>query len=240
MTYVAEVFAKGHAKNFSERFAITAGQVEPPKVIGRLDEGGAIYGVVRNESGELVKNVKVATNPNRMIDNPFTKMFQMSFTISQANVSTNAEGEFRFDQLYPGSYQLVLKHDSHCTMFINDVAVQKGQETQVGETRITEGCVVSGIARLDGTPAGQVRVNVTSVVNANNPSPFTAEAVTDNEGKFVLNKRLPPGNYQVMAAQNIQANPLLMFVQFNKSKKEFQIRSGSKNHVLDIRLEKVK
>ena len=101
-------------------------------------------------------------------------------------------------------------------------------------------CELSGIAWVDGKPAGQVRVNISGVRDDNNLAPFSCEAVTDNEGKFLLSKRLPPGKYQVMAAQSVQANPLIMLVQFNKSKRVFHITPGRESHALDVRLQSIK
>ena len=153
---------------------------------------------------------------------------------------TNEKGEFRLDQLYPATYQLVVSGESFCTKLVNDIAVQPDLKTQVGTIHVTQGCIVTGIARLDGVPSGQVNIKVSAVPDEKNPSHFSTEAVTDNEGKFLLNKRLPAGRYHVMAAENIQANPLLMFVQYNKSKREFVVRPGSKSHVLDVPIQKVK
>ena len=240
MTYVAEIFADGYAKNFSERFVISESTEEPPRITVRLNEGGYIHGFVRDTKGNPVKGVKIKTMPNGMIENPFTAIFQIPYTISTGNTTTAANGEFSFRMLYPGKYQLKFTHDRFCSDFTKDIVVEVGQQTELGEIKISRGCQVSGIARVDGKASGQIKINVSAVADPKNPIPFSCEAVSDNEGRFLLSKRLKPGKYEYMAAQQVQANPLLMLVQFNKSRKKFYIGENQEHLVLNIHIEKLK
>ncbi len=240
MAYVAEVFAKDHAKNFSDRFTITAGQVDAPRVTVKLNEGGVIHGFVKNSKGKPIKGVKIKTMPNGLVENPFTLMFQVPYTITKVTQTSSINGEFRFTQLYSGQYQLKFDHPSFCSEVVKGIEVQSGETSTVGDIYITRGCEVSGIACLNGKAVGQVRIHVSSVSDEKNPVQFSCEAVSDNEGKFLLSKRLPPGKYQVMAAQNVQANPLIMMVQFNKSKKVFHIALGLESHALDVQIQSIK
>ena len=61
----------------------------------------------------------------------------------------------------------------------------------------------------------------------------------ESKGRFLLNKRLKPGKYEVMAAEQVQSNPLLMKVQFSKSKQENEIPAGSEHRVIDVNISKV-
>ena len=241
MTYVAEVFAKGHAKNFSQRFTIAEGQAAVPKITVQLNEGGVIQGFLRDPAGNPISGVLIKTMPNGMVENPFTRMFQVAYTITNQTAKSDSKGMFRFNQLYTGKYQLKFDHIEYCSTVIKDLEVKNGEVTDLGDVTMEVGCMVSGIAFVSGSAKGQVRVNISSVQDPKNPTaPFSCEAITDNEGKFLLTKRLPPGDYEVMAAENVQANPLIMMVQFNKSKKKFTVPSGVQEHALDVRLESIK
>lgn len=240
MTYVAEIFAAGHAKNFSERFTISEGQIGVPEVTVKLNEGGIIAGIVVDTAGKPVPNVQIKTMPNGMVENPFTRMFQVAYTITNQTTKSGPDGKFRFNQLYSGKYQLKFDHAEFCSLVLPDIGVQVGETSDLAQVSISRGCMVSGIAYVGNKAEGQVRVNVSSIQDPKNPTPaFSCEAITDNEGKFLLPKRLPAGDYNVMAAQNIQANPLIMMVQFNKSKKKFTISEGVETHSLDIRLQEI-
>ncbi len=114
-----------------------------------------------------------------------------------------------------------------------------GRKAELPNIQITRGCMVTGFATVAGQVKGQIKVNVSSVNDEKNPVPFSCEAISDNEGAFLLNKRLKPGRYEVMAAQQVQANPLIMMVQFNKSKKSFVIAPGQEHFELRVDVPKL-
>ena len=70
------------------------------------------------------------------------------------------------------------------------------------------------------------------------PNQFSCDAITDNQGRYILSKRLPPGSYEAYAAQQIQNNPFLMIVQMQKSKKPFRVTGNQRTRILDINLAK--
>ena len=61
-----------------------------------------------------------------------------------------------------------------------------------------------------------------------------AKAVTDEQGGFVLPRRLPPGRYQATAAR--QGNPFLMVVDHNKTKQEFTVGSGMTEYPIHFQI----
>ena len=65
---------------------------------------------------------------------------------------------------------------------------------------------------------------------------FSCDAITDNNGQFVLSKRVPPGRYQVMAARQNQQNPLLAIADFHKTKQEFTLGAGQQQYHIDINI----
>jgi len=238
MTYVAEVSAAGHAKNFSKRFTITEGQAEPPRIAVNLNAGGSITGTVSDLKGKPIAGVTVITRPSGMIDNPLLQIFQVPYTVTKRGGKTDQNGRFKFDLMNPGKYQLKLTSEEHCAVYVQGIDVVLGEVSEHHGIKMTRGCSVSGLAKVNGKPTAQVKVSINSVADKDNPAPFSAEAVSDNEGRFLLTKRLRPGKYEVMAAEQVQTNPLLMMLQFSKSKQEIVIPAGAEHQVIAVNITK--
>ncbi len=241
MDYVVEVHAKRHAKAYSEPFKILVSQTELPTVTVRLNEGGVIEGVVVNGAGQPIADATVKTKPNKLFDNPLVQMFQVPYRITKSQVQTNARGEFRIPLLNDGQYQVRFIHRDYCTLTTDDNKVIAGESTNVGQVRMIQGALLSGIVRVNGIPRGQVKVAVSSVPDGKEtttPTMFSCEAITDNNGQYILSKRLPPGTYEAYAAEQIQNNPFLMIVQMQNSKKSFRVSGNQKRRVLHINLNK--
>jgi hypothetical protein len=239
-TYVAEVFAKGHAKGFSERFTMAEGKTGFPQLTVKLNTGGSIVGTVSDTDGNPLPGVTLTTRPSGMIDNPLLAILQAPSTITRREGKTGEGGGFRLGLLNPGKYQLKITSEEHCAAYVHGIDVVLGQESEVHDIVMLRGCVVSGIAKVNGVATAQVAVSVNSIANRDNLAPFSAEAVSDNEGRFLLTKRLRPGKYEVSVAEQVQGNPLLKILQLSKSKREFVIPTGAEHHVLEVNLSKEK
>lgn len=238
MAYVVEVQAAGHAKAFSEPFKITTSQQEVPKVTVRMNEGGVIEGVVVNQAGQPIAGAVVTTRPNKLIDNPLVEMFQVPHRITKTTAKTDAQGVFRIKLLNDGLYQLRYEHPDYCTLTTNDTNVVTGETANVGQVRMMTGVLLTGVVRVNGVPLGQIKVQVSAVADETNtsPTPFSCEAITDNQGRYILTKRLPPGSYEAYAAQQMQNNPFIMIVQMQKSKKPFRVTGNQRTRILDLNL----
>lgn len=237
--YVFQVEAKGHAKAFSQPFTVAVG-AEPPLVEVHMNEGGVIEGVVMSANGTPLPGVTVETLPNHLDDNPFTRMFGaiIPYKITRKSTTTDAQGRYRFALLNPGKYQLKFTHPEHYDVYQKGHEVRVGQVTRVPPLTMYPGTIVGGTVRVDGKPAGQVKVTFSQVTDPDKPAPgaFNAEAITDNQGRYVLPKRVPPGRYQVMAARQTLESPLLQIADFAKTKKEITILRGQKRFQLDIQI----
>ena len=235
--YLLQIDADGHAKAFSEQFTIVPG-TEPPLIVVHMNEGGVLEGTVTSTDGRPLPGVTVTTMPNNLDENPFTAMFQgvIPYNITRTTISTNAEGKFRLPLLNEGKYQLKLQHASHFDMFVKDNEVHTGQTTIVPNLRMGRGCTVTGTVRVDGQAAGQVKVTISTLQDPTKVgvSPFSSEAITDNDGRFGFPKRVPPGRYTVMAARQTLGNPILQMGDFNKSKQEIEIGPGQEAFIVTI------
>lgn len=238
-SYVFQVIAKGHAKAFTEPFQVVAGTA-PPRVELRLNEGGTIEGAVVDSRGQPLPGVAVSTLPNHLDDNPFTDMFggMIPYKVTRATTKTNAKGVYRFNLLNTGTYQLKFSHSEHYNVHTKGHEVVSGQRTTVEPMVMQRGTVVSGVVRVDGKPSGQVKVTITAVHDpgVTNPSLFNSNAITGNDGSFVMDKRVPPGRYQVMAARQTVANPLLQIADFHKTKQEISLGQGQPTYSLMINI----
>jgi len=231
--YVLQVQAKGHCKAFSDPFTIAVAS-EAPTVEVHLDEGGSIEGVVTDNRGQPVAGVSVETVPNSFDENPFTIMFKgiIPFKITKKKAKTNARGVYRLSLLNPGSYQLKVTHPEFYTLFIKDNEVTAGQVTKVRTLKMERGTVISGEARVDGTPTGQIKITISATPDPENPNPvvFNCEAISDNQGNFVISKRVPPGRYQIMAARQTLPNPLMQIADYHKTKQEIVLGQGQEKY----------
>ena len=239
-SYVFQVNAKGYAKSFSAPFSVTIGGDEPLVEV-TMNEGGTIEGIVMDRSGKPLPGVTVVTLPNHLDENPFTKMFAgiIPFKVTRTSGKTDAQGAYRFTLLNPGTYQLKFAHADYYDVFKKGHAIQIGQTTTIPTLVMQRGTVISGIVRVDGKPAAQVKVTVSSAHNPDLQMPtngFNAEAITDNEGQFIFSKRIPPGRYQAMAARQTLENPLLQIADFAKTKQEFTLSTGHAKYQLNIQI----
>jgi protocatechuate 3,4-dioxygenase beta subunit len=235
--YVFQITAPGHCKAYSEPFKVAIGE-KPPLVEVRMNEGGILVGRVTDQRGQPLANVKVQTLPNHYDENPFTSMFRgiIPVNITQQTVTTDNNGEYRFTLLTPGEYQLKFWHPQHFEVFLKNNIVEAGQTTTVGPLAMEHGTVVSGEVRFQGSPAPQAKVTISSATDPEAPSPilFTCDAITDNEGRFTMSKRVPPGRYQVMAARQTLQNPLEQIADFHRTKQEITLGRGQDKYFLQV------
>lgn len=243
-TYALQINARGYAMAFSDPFTVAV-DTEPAMITVMLNEGGVIAGQVVAPGGQPLAGANVETRPNDLDDNPFTVMFagMIPTKVTRTQVQTDPEGRFEIKLLNPGRYQLKVTHPEYVEVYKKDNDVVVGQTLNLPPIVMAPGCILSGVVRVDGQASAQVKVTVSSKTDPNAPPPrvsgFQCEAYTDNEGRYVMTKRLPPGLYEVMAAQQNLANPLLQIVQFQRSKQEVSV-GAQPSFVMDFNLESLK
>jgi len=156
------------------------------------------------------------------------------YKVTRTWATTDSQGRYAIKLLAPGEYQLKFTHPQHYDVYQKGYQVEEARTTEIPPLRMDRGTIVSGTARVDGVPAGQVKVTISSVVDPTQQVQvnFNAEAITDNEGRFVIGKRLPPGKYQARAARQTLPNPLLQVVDFAKTQQDFSIMRGQDSFTL--------
>ncbi len=229
--YKLEIDHGRYAKNYSEPFDVVAGSNEPVTLTVTLSDGGRIAGQVVDENGQPLGGVTVSTLPNTYQDNALAEMFRVliPFEVSRAHAKTGADGRFELERLYPAMYQLQFDHPEHFKLYEKDYEVLDGQVTDGGVIRMQRGTLLFGTVRVDGIPTAQVKVNVATKADPDNPpaTPFSATAITNDQGEWVVPNRLPPGVYTAQAGR--QAGPQHFFttvLDFKQTQTDFTIHAG--------------
>ena len=234
--------APGFTKTMSDPFKVDLA-MESPFLVVQMSKGGTIRGTVLSTLGEPVAGATVESRPNGSMDNPFFMGLQAlaGSTTTPARVKTNSQGAFKMERMAEGEYQLKVSHPTYCEALLNDVVLTREADLEVQTIELAPGALITGIALVDGKPAGQVKITVGQPLNvtpgaappislpANTQGtptmPFTAEIVSDNQGNFTLPKRVPPGNYAIRAARQAQgaANIFGQLVDFKNTEQTFTV-----------------
>lgn len=228
-TYVVQVEADGYARSFSEPFEVAPNAPEV-RVELAMSRGGALTGRVVGPDGAPVADAQVETLPGFVEDGPLAEVMgrMVPHRTTRAVVRTQRDGTFTLPRLAAGEYQLRIEHPHHSTLRLRELPVADGETHDLGDLQLVPGAEIRGKVMLDGAPAGQIKVAITSIpdpTQPNAPSVHT-EAVTADDGTFVLPRRLPPGEYQARAARQTLPNPILQVVDYQKTRQEFAIQPG--------------
>ncbi|MFQ5505559.1 MAG: carboxypeptidase regulatory-like domain-containing protein [Planctomycetota bacterium] len=218
--YVLEVHAINLAKTYSQPFTIAEGQTEPVRVEVVMNEGGRLSGRVVDESGKGVAGVSIQ-------DNPVTRLFLplIPVKITTRSTVTDSQGRFRMALLTPGKYQLKFEHKDYTRVYKKGFDVQEGRVLDIGPVKLPQGGRLSGTVFYKGLPVSQAEVTVTSTDTGTAGAVFE-KVHTDKDGKFVVPRPLPEGEYSVQARRTNVGNPLLGMVDLQKSKKTVSVFPG--------------
>jgi hypothetical protein len=224
-SYVMQVEAPNHAKKYSEHFTVVAGG-EPPLVQVQLGQGGVISGRIVGPNGAPLAGVAVSTMPNNLDENPFTNWIigLVPKKITESHVTTGRDGRFKLSLLLPDKYQLKINHPDHYRVNKKDIEVIEGQETSLGELKLSTGVRVHGVVYVNGKAEPGVEVTISGT--GGGPL-FSEKAITDEKGQFRIPVPLPPGKYEATANRTQLSSPILKIADYQKSKKEVTFLEGA-------------
>jgi hypothetical protein len=240
MQYVFQVQADGFAKTLSDPFEITA---TSPLIEVLVTRGAILVGQVLDERGQPIADADIATQgEGSMEDSPLRPLFTglAPDKITRTKVRTDSQGNFRLERLGFAEYQLKISHAEYCDGIVHGLQLATPAEQRLPPIVLLRGTLVRGTVAVDGTPQGQVKVVVDADPAVADAGLLRMETVSNNDGTFVLNKRLPPGSYEIKAAQMTAdtANPDIFrqILQMKKTAVTFELRTGQAiaEHSLNI------
>jgi hypothetical protein len=199
--YVFQVQADGFARTLSHQFDISAGG--PPMIEITVTRGAILLGQVVDEQGRPVEGAEVLTQGDGSEDGPLRGLLAgfAPDKITRAKARTDAQGNFRLERLAFAEYRVKVQHPDYCDGIVQGLQLATATEQRLPSITLARGTQVRGTASVDGVRQGQVKV-VVDVDPAGGDAGFLhAETVSNHDGTFVIPKRLPPGNYEIKAAQ---------------------------------------
>jgi hypothetical protein len=236
-TYVIQVDAPGFARTFSTPFPVRGGEPEVTVTV-ELIAGGILVGLCTDERGQPLANVAVETVAGFVDESPLMEILGAAIPTrtTSARAVTGTDGLFRLEHLAPGDYRLRFGAPDRAGTSRSEIEVVDGRMLDLGQVTLVRGARIEGTARLDGALTGQIKISITSLEARPDQPTVHATAVSDDRGRFTLDRRLPPGRYQGQAARQTLPNPILQVMDYQKSRQEFGIAVGQESHELHFTL----
>ena len=246
--FVVEVRAPGFARSFSPPFSYANGETTdplPPRTVTvRLTPGGRVAALVQDVDGAPIADARITTHP---ADAPAWRPGEHAPLpgarvprTSDALARTGADGRATLTTLAPGRYRLHAVAPGLCDAVSAPFEVTDGANADPVELTLAPGCLVIGSVRVDGAPAGQVKVSLVRVDpppdDPGAPTAF-ADAVTGPDGRYAFDRPLPPGRYDARAYRLSLSNPLDRIVDQKRSLQVVDLGRSQDRHEVHFALE---
>lgn len=193
-----------HAPTFSAPFDVD-GKGAP--IVLRLDFGGTVRGVVRNQNGDPVASAVVTTCDPERDAAPKELMEQLIpmpvRRCTERTMRTAADGSYELQKLTPGEYVVEARHDDYCVATSEAVTVPLAKDAGARgvDLRMFRGAVVCGKVDLGGHDYRTVRVDVEPGHTWHMSREDLGRGITvDENGRFEFAERMPPGPYTIMTS----------------------------------------
>ena len=256
--FVFQIDAEGHVATLSPPVRIDAA-TRYGEVTAQLHRGGALTGVVTDSLGRPVAGARVTTQPDGAAeDNPVWRMLAAMTPdrITRTETTTAADGSFSLRPLAHARYQVAVEHADHCRAVRAGVVITEDRTETLAPVRLIRGCSITGRAHAAGKPAQQVQVVLTPLLadpetgtpiaptrqgSADETSVARVEAVSGQDGRFVLPRRVPPGVYELRGVSLLGSDPgadaFAKILQMKKSTVRIEIGPDQESAEFDVRLD---
>lgn len=230
-----------HAKSLSPHFTVVEGG-DPIEVTAVLTLGASISGKVVDDAGRPVANAVVSTDMDSGIaaDSGIFELFRTMIPEKHTSqqTRTGTDGTFQLNRLAFADYMLRVAHPDYCEGTRLAIKLQQeGEVVDAGTIQLTLGAIVEGTTTTEGRPIGQVKVVVSVPFNpetlptANAPGQrqqvmFSANVLSDADGRFRLLKRVPPGTYKVTAARHTPDSPFNAMLDMKQTERQIVVGPG--------------
>jgi len=258
-SYRFQITENNHAKTLSPPFTVEEGQ-PPIEVVCELTLGGSITGTVIDDRGQPVAGATVNSDHNAGLAAD-TQIFELFASMipekhTKSSTTTDAQGRFRINKLSFADYMIRVAHPQFCEgKAINLKLEGEGQIVDVGVIQLSLGTLVEGMAMVDGVPAGQITITLSTpppsganglptAAEAQSPQAqqqaaralFSAKAISDGDGRFRLLKRVPPGTYKVTASRSGGDNPFNALIDMRETERQITVEPGVDSMPLQFNL----
>jgi uncharacterized GH25 family protein len=260
-----QIVERDHAKSISPPFTIEEGGA-PVEVVAQLTLGATITGQVVDEQGRAVADANVTSDYNAGLaaDTPLFDLFQgmMPEKHSKASTRTDGQGRFRLSKLAFADYMVRVAHPAYCEGKAFNIKLEnEGQVHDAGVITLSFGAELVGLVTVGGTPAGQIKVTISTPMTADTlpqappggtmanatgqlaaaptlPTKplFNATVLSDGDGRFKLLKRVPPGTYRVSAARQGTGSPFDTLIDMKETERTITVAPGQDSVELNFAL----
>lgn len=232
--YIVEARAPGYAPSFSEPFTVQPGK-NVPNIVVRLGQGATLRGRVVDGTGKPVARALVTTHDNEWTDDAFMEAVGDEYPTMATTTSarTNDKGYFVIKGLTPETYKITIAAAGFTEYAQADIAVNAGQENEVGEVRLQRGGTVKGtLFDPSGRPLAGGRIELAILDGA---FPVTYRAKTSQDGSYTITNILP-GTYRLtgMAPGDGNANPFEDMMQAKSSEQRIGIANDEVQNSVNV------
>jgi len=256
--FVFQIDAEGHVATLSPPVRIDAA-TRYAEVTAQLHRGAALTGMVTDVLGRPIAGARIATQPNGAAeDNPVWRMLAAMTPdrITRQETTTAADGSFTLRPLAHARYQIAIDHPEHCRSVRTGIAITEDRTETLDPVRLIRGCAIAGRALAAGKPAQQVQVVLTPLLadpetgapiaptregSSDETSVARVEAVSGQDGRFVLPRRVPPGVYELRGVSLLGSDPgadaFAKILQMKKSTVRVEIGPDQESAEFDVRLD---
>lgn len=235
--YVVEAHAAGYAPGFSDPFTVAPGK-NVPNVVIRLGQGASLRGRVVDGTGKPVARALVTTHDNEWTDDAFMEAVGEEYPTMATTTSarTNDKGYFVIKGLTPETYKITIAAAGFTEYAQADIAVNAGQENDVGEVRLQRGGTIKGtLFDPSGRPLAGGRIELAILDGA---YPVTYRAKTSQDGSYTITNILP-GMYRLtgMAPGDGSANPFEDMMQAKSSEQRIGIANDEVQNSVNVTIQ---
>ena len=224
--FVVQVEADLHALTRSEPFSITD-EANTAEVTVKLQRGTTITGTVYGADGKPLAGATVATREASQFSG-LVQMFGdlLPITTTRTSVVTDKEGHYQLKHIASGTYRIVTTHGDYCTASTS-TEVKDEKTLALGDVKLIQGAEVFGTCLLGDKPVAGLKVTITKPdSNAAPGTQPTWKTTTDEQGQWRMEEHIPPGDYEICAAQaNATNNPFDTLLQMKDSQQTLTIRA---------------
>ncbi|MCB9898307.1 MAG: carboxypeptidase regulatory-like domain-containing protein [Planctomycetes bacterium] len=188
--YSFEVWAKGYAVTRSDPVRLKRGENLTGITI-TMQPGAALVGRLVDDLGEPIAGARVSLHPNHLPEVEFLRGGEPDAVWMKA-VNSARDGTFSMPDVTENVYQVEFAHSSYPIVRRNDVAVEAGVRTSLGDVVIPRPGTLRGqVVDRSGVPVADATVFVDG-------EGCNRSVRSNGQGDYVVD-RLAPGRYTVRA-----------------------------------------